>query len=516
MALAKVTLSDVVFAALLLWLVGYTWAGGSPSLLHDASTGMHIRTGEFILDHRTVPRTDIFSFSRPGQPWFAWEWLADAGMAVLYRLAGLKAVVLAAAVCIALAFWISVRHAVRLGANPLAAIAVLHVGVGASSHHFLARPHALTLLFMAAGWWALDRDSGRPTRAVWLLVPLTALWVNLHGGFVAILISLVVFAAGSALERRRQARRYVALAAACGAASVLNPYGLRLFSHLNEYLRADWIRQWVEEFQPPRLGSPAGAYFELLLFAGLGTAALLAARGRHAHALLIAAWAHASLLSMRHIPIFFLIAGPMIAVELSAIWRHTVNQVSQTAAPALLWRIGERFRPQFGRGGAAGVGLVAVLLLPGLDAFWPKDFPARRYPVELARRHAARLAGTRLFTLDTWADFLIYEFYPRQKVFFDGRTDFYGQAIAEDYVRLVRGESGWQELVRRYGFETALLPADCPLTGLLMHLEGWKPEAKAAGAVLLVRPRADSRASSAPGKSPSSGCGPLPARSSSG
>lgn len=483
----RLSLSDVVFAALLLWLLAFTWAGGSPSLLHDACTGVHIRTGEYILDHRTIPAADIFSFSRSGQPWFAWEWLTDVGTALLFRAAGLKAVVLAAAVIIAFTFWLSLKHAVAAGANPLIAIAVLHVGIGASSHHFLARPHILTLLFFALSWRWLDRDHLRPTRAVWLMLPLTALWVNFHGGFVALPVSLALFAVAT----RRF--RYAALAGACALAGLLNPHGWHLFGHLATYLRAGWIRQVVEEFQPARLDTPTGVYFEVLLFAGLGTAALLAVRGKWGHALLIAAWAHASLLSMRHIPIYFLIAGPMIASTLSDLWRRWSERLSARAVPATLWRIGEGYRPQFSRSPIMGFALAALLLLPVFDKLWPSDFPAQRYPVALARENATLLSGTRLFTVDAWADFLVYEFYPRQRVFFDGRTDFYGQELAREYVTLLHGESGWRELMRRHGFDAALLPADSPLAALLRKEAGWKTAAQKDGVVLLLRPPADAK-----------------------
>src|SRR6516225_1739261 len=68
------------------------------SLLADGDTGWHIRTGDFILAHHRVPWTDLFSFSRPPEPWFAWEWLSDVFFSVLYAHAGLDAVAGLAAV----------------------------------------------------------------------------------------------------------------------------------------------------------------------------------------------------------------------------------------------------------------------------------------------------------------------------------------------------------------------------------------------------------------------------------
>ncbi len=475
---AKPTLVDFVFIALLLWLVVYTWAGGSPSLLHDAGTGVHIRTGEYILDHRSVPHTDIFSFSHAGRPWFAWEWLADLGMAILFRAFGLKGVALAAAIAIALAFAVSIRHAVEAGANPLVAIAVLHVGIGAASQHFLARPYALTLLLMAIGWRLLDRDSGRHSVRIWILVPLTALWVNLHGGFTALLVSLAVFAVGCLFEERARALRCGGLCVACTAAALFNPYGLGLYGHLAGYLRAGWVRELVEEFRPPDFTS-GGIYLELLLFASLGTAALLAVRGRYAHALLIAAWAHAALLSVRYMPMLFFVAAPSISVEVSAVWREDF-------APTLR-AVGETYRAGFSRLSLWGPLVAICLLLPGVSVLWPGDFPAERYPADVVRTDRKMLTGARVLTTDSWADYLIYQLYPRQKVFFDGRTDFYGERFTRDYVALIQGDEGWRERLRKGSFDAVLLPPGARITGLISREPGWSMRVCRPDAVLLTR-----------------------------
>src|SRR5579863_3637426 len=87
------SLSDFAFIAPL--AVQFGLAGGAHGLLGDGDTGWHIRTGEWILDNGRIPRHDIFSFTKPGQPWFAWEWLWDLCMGVLHRHGGLQSIVLA-------------------------------------------------------------------------------------------------------------------------------------------------------------------------------------------------------------------------------------------------------------------------------------------------------------------------------------------------------------------------------------------------------------------------------------
>src|SRR5579884_3206014 len=67
------SLLDCLFVALLVWLIGFTASGGAAGLLQDAGTGYHVRVGDFILGRHAVPYIDVFSFTRGGQPWYAWE-----------------------------------------------------------------------------------------------------------------------------------------------------------------------------------------------------------------------------------------------------------------------------------------------------------------------------------------------------------------------------------------------------------------------------------------------------------
>src|SRR5579864_4218274 len=87
------SLSDLSF--LIPILVLFWCTTGVAWLLTDSDTGWHIRTGEWILKNRRVPATDLFSFTKLGQPWFAWEWLSDVSMAAIHSHFGLGGIVVA-------------------------------------------------------------------------------------------------------------------------------------------------------------------------------------------------------------------------------------------------------------------------------------------------------------------------------------------------------------------------------------------------------------------------------------
>jgi hypothetical protein len=475
--------SDLFFVALILWL--FVWGpDGWASLLGDGDTGWHIRTGQYILEHHRVPTQDLFSFSRPGAPWFAWEWLTDVIYALLFQLGGLKAIVLMAGCMIGLFATVVLRYTLWRGANPLVAACTTLLAVGASSMHFLARPHLFTLLFLPLCLWLLEADRRTPTRWIWALIPVTALWTNLHGGFVIFLACLALLVLGCGVEAALgwktgekhwpQIRRYSALLVGCSLASLLNPYGIKLHVHIVEYLRDDWIKNIVQEFQAPTFRTEGQLQFELLLLAGLITSGFLIRRRLFTEALWLVFLAHASLTSVRHAPLYASVAAPLIAGEVSGWWKAGVEGMKKSSALRILYQLGVDLRPGFRRTSIWPVVLILSLAALNAPLKWPRDFPGSVFPTAMVHRHAELIASGRLLTPDQWGDYIIYTFYPRQKVYVDGRSDFYGEKFAQDYLHLLQGAYDWKAILDRNGFDVALLPVSWPLASMLKSDPAWR------------------------------------------
>lgn len=491
------SLTDLFFIAVMSWLFlagEFGWKG----LLNDADAGWHIRTGEHILDTGVVPRTDLFSFSKPGEKWFAWEWGSDVLMALLHRAGGLKALVLAAATLITLFAALLLRRIAGQGVSLWVMVPVAMLGVGASSLHFLARPHLFTMLFLVITAWLVEVDRRRRTPWIWVLAPLTAVWVNLHGGFPAGIAVLGIAVVGSAAEAALAGKpwrewdlalRYTLVAIACAVASLLNPFGIGVHLHIYEYLRSDWIQSVVQEFQAPNFRGENAAQFEALLFAGLLAAAGLLKRREITPALWILGFGHLALTSARHIPVFVAVAAPWIAYEAAHWWAHWTSGASRKSIAGILDGIGRDLGPSFRRTSLWGVALVVVLAFLDKPLKWPKDFPEELFPAKIVAEHRELLRSSRVLTQDQWADYLIYHHYPRQKVFVDGRSDFYGQELGGEYLRMMNAQHDWARLVDKHGFEVALVPVEWPLAELLKRDGRWRLLADDGKALLFSRSR---------------------------
>src|SRR5205085_434915 len=188
------------------------------------------------------------------------------------------------------------------GAHLFVALLIALLGVGGSSMHFLARPHLMTLVLLSISVWMLEEDRKHPNPRIWWLVPLTIVWTNLHGGFLALILVLLLATLGSGIEAWfgalgtssgttiRDAVRYAKLTLACSAATLVNPYGWNLHRHVAEYLRSDWIRNVVQEFQSPTFRSENMLQFEALLLIGLIVAGAQFRRWKVVEGLWIVFW----------------------------------------------------------------------------------------------------------------------------------------------------------------------------------------------------------------------------------
>jgi hypothetical protein len=205
-------------------------------------------------------------------------------------------------------------------------------------------------------------------------------------------------------------------------------------------------------------------------------AASLVRRRKIGDALLIVAWAHASLVSVRHVPLFAIAAAPALAAEATAWWNGWTRLETPRSVIGILNRLAADVSAGCHRLSLWPALAVFVVALPGFPGNWPKDFPEERFPAALVARNSSRLAGTdkRVFTSDLWGGYLLYRFYPRERVFIDGRSDFYGATLGKLYLRTLCGAPEWRRTLDGYRIDFVLAPKDWALEGVLRQANGWR------------------------------------------
>jgi len=219
----------------------------------DPDLGWQMASGRWIAQHRHIPSTDVFSYTAAGSPW-VYPGGAELLFYGLYRLGGFALLSwLGALTCTA-----TVAILLRRGSAATAAVAILAIPL--ISQRTSPRAEMFTVLLFAAYLSLLweNYQTGR-ARLMWLPLLMIA-WVNLHLGFVAGLALIGGFTGLDVLEmllgaRRRSAAlarltRGVPWFAATAAATLVNPWGWKLYGALARQNRAmtehaQYIAEWA-------------------------------------------------------------------------------------------------------------------------------------------------------------------------------------------------------------------------------------------------------------------------------
>jgi hypothetical protein len=128
--------------------------------------------------------------------------------------------------------------------------------------------------------------------------------------------------------------------------------------------------------------------------------------------------------------------------------------------------------------------LAALVRAPSVQAH--AGFPPSEFPVAAAREVEKLPLDARILAPDKYGGYLIYRFNGRRKVFFDGRSDFYGAVFMKNYIELVEVRPNWQEELAKHRFTHALLPNHYSLIPALEQL-GWRQLYHDEVATLLAR-----------------------------
>jgi hypothetical protein len=518
------SVGDVIFTALL-GLLSFTPL--SVRLLGDAGIGWHIRAGQQILATHAMPHVDLFSATMHGRPWFAWEWLYDVLVGGLERSAGLNGVVLFTAVLIAGVFAWTFRLMVRRGTNVLAAVMLVLLAASASMIHFLARPHVVSWVFTVAWFWILDltekecfAEGKRTSRTVlWLLPLLMLLWVNVHGGWLIGFVLLAIywisavwtwFATGVdkldemllGLRSARRARELGFVGVTAAVATLANPYGWKLHSHIYHYLSSRFLMDHIDEFQSPNFHGVAQRCFVVLILIAFVALGARARRVRLSEGLVVLFAVYSGLVASRNIPVSSLllaiVVGPLLSEALEKTrwtrvlsWRRVAELRSAgpfsfdqgkqpgTIVPTFLVRMGTVESSLRGYLWAVLAVIVTGWIalhggVAGSTRLMDAHFDATRFPLQAVDLLERSGSPEPVLSPDYWGGYLIYRLYPRVLVVADDRHDLYGEEFFKAYLKMVRVEPGWEDFLRDHHVRRVLMPKGSPLANLLTEQAGWR------------------------------------------
>ncbi len=322
------------------WSFGYTPMRGS-------DLWWHLATGRWILEHRSLPMIDHWSFTRDGQPWLQHEWLSDVifqGWAVLF---GVNSLVYWKWLVITLIFTLLFHVVRRLSGDPISSYVSVLLAIAAAAPFLDIRPY----LYSSLGYVLLLHlvvGRGKPP----LYLPLIFLvWANLHGGFFfGLLVLFLLFLPQGIFGEPKERLRVGLIWVACVLACLLNPNGIEAFAYPLKYAFdssspfKQAIDEWLSPFKPGGTQSPL--YPVCIASFLAGTALLLftpAQRKQRLNWSLIALGALTlamSLTSRRFIVLFAIAQSLVTGKALAGLFAARMPKIPSLIAPAVVLLLG--------------------------------------------------------------------------------------------------------------------------------------------------------------------------------
>lgn len=447
-------------------------------LLNDPDTYWHLAAGRWIVENRTFPHTDPFSWTHNGEPWITMEWLAQVSYLGAKNVAGWTGVSTLAAAAIATAFGLLTRALLRR-LTPLPVLLLVLPAIILTFPHMLARPHVLAFPVMVAWTAGLVRavDEDRPPP--WLLLPIMVVWANVHGGFtlgIALVapVALEAVIAAPPPARVRAALRWGTFGLAAAAAGCLTPYGFDSILATRRIFGLGEALFLITEWQPQnfaRIGM-----FEIALLGGLAFAFHRGLRLPTVRLLVLLGLLHLALQHARSTELLVMLAPLFLAAPLARQFPR--------AQPSAVTEDARHPHLAVAAGGLAALALISIGFLSMRTlAPTPSHTPA-------AAVEAIQGAGVERVLNDyTFGGYLVYSGVPP---FIDGRTEIYGSRFTfrHDRALSLRDLPDFLQLLDEYQVDATMLAPDRPAVALLDRLPEWQRLHTDATAVVHIRTRA--------------------------
>lgn len=439
--------------------------------------------GKQILATHTFPTSDWHSFSAPGAPWMAYEWLDEVLIAVFANLGGLRGMTILLMALTAILVALFYGYASLVSGSSKAALIPCAISLPILEVYFNLRPQTIGYIFLLIMLICLERFRQGKQKTLWVLPPLFLVWLNTHGSFVLGLTvfgicwacGLFEFEAGGIISKRWtdwQRRHMEIVFLLCVLALLVSPYGSRQAAYplqmaFFQPVNVSHINEWQSisfQFWQTRLLLVMVLVFWLAQF-------LLREHFRLESIALLLLATYGCFLHRRFLAFLLIILVPLLA-KVIARWASaydpSIDHFGINAVVIIL---------------IAGVLVITLPPQKKLEAAVAKRYPTKA--IEYMNHHTVPEPTLNQYG---WGGYLIYTPDYHRKVFVDGRADFYEYAgVLSDYMDMKAVKPDTLFLLRKYNIRSCLLYQNAPLGTMLAALPGWEEVYRDKLAAIYVR-----------------------------
>ncbi len=444
----------------------------------------HLKMGEVIVTSRAIPRVDLFSFTRTGQPFVYQNWLGEVLYYLVYQAGGLPLMIAFNTMLLVLTFVVILHLCLRANSRLHVAVLCSLVAADVLGLYSSVRPQSYSFVLFAAFYCILWMYREGRWDCLWALPVLMVVWVNLHGAFVLGIGLLILVWGTEAIRRAARGpgagtlspaalRKLTLILALTVVACLANPEGYRVFAYVRQLQVDPSSQQFVTEWQVPSVKEQSGL---LMFFGPFFLALLVFFYTRSPLSLtelgLFSAFAVLALGARRNGIWFGLIVAPMLARHATGLRIPDLRDDSRVVSwlRAAAGRLQKR--PEGSQSNHPGLNrllLACLLLFTVMLSPWVRPhlkverlhprLIEESTPVGAMDFFAEHQLSGNIFHPQAYGDYLIWRLWPQQRSFIDGRVHLYDESLVRDY-RQAFWDEHWESRLAKYDIQYLLLPKD--------------------------------------------------------
>jgi len=426
----------------------------------------YLAFGRVFWETGQFPYHDLFSYTPTKHLWVYHEWMTGVLFYYIYQYAGDAGLQLLRYVFVLATIYIIYQTAIRRGSTQLAACIALVPAMFLISFGYLpVRAQVFTYFFFILTVYILEsaRLEQRWLIIAWLL-PVQILWCNFHGGFVAGLGLIGLYAVGEGLS----GRKYLPiLLTGILAVSVtfINPYGAQYWLYTLQAISMPRpeINEWLSVIGAIKKGTYAFPAFLFAVMAFLCLVSYLFRRRRdYTDILVMAVMIFIGISHVRHTVFLGLIFGAYLPLLLSEYWHVLKERTASLRSKS--WIPGTVF--------VCLILLVHLLISsyrpPPLVPSFMITTPQSRYPGGALNWIMQKGLKGNILPFFDWGEFIIWHFSPDCRVAMDGRYEtVYEEHVRREYFDFLLARPAWRVFLQKYPHEMILVPSRIRIADLM-------------------------------------------------
>jgi hypothetical protein len=448
------------------------------SPIRDPDFWWHLRSGQLILQNGGLLHTDPFTYTVSSHLWTMHEWLSEVLFALLYRWAGLAAIVAVLSVVSWLGVLCIFARARFDRPGPFVLGGGMVLAVIAGYPIWGPRAQMITFAFACLTLLLVEHHLRRGGRLALLLLPMFLLWGNLHSGFLIGLGFIAVVLAAEAvaillhLENHAPARRVRQLALLLAASLVvcaINLNGPSIILYPFGTLGSAAQQTLILEWHSPDFHDWSVRLFGVML---LSLVALIVVNRsiRLRDAALVLVTVALSLQSVRHIALFVAATTPVWINQADMLARRLHSRRGRQKLPP----VGMRVVSWVTLVGAVLAIYISARLVPAMRTREDSLFYAQDFPVCAARWLAADPLPLRIFNQYGEGGYLAYRLSAHgDRVYIFGDAALMGDALLIDDGDVESVTPRWDSIIRNAGTDIVLYDTNTPLANVMIHAPDW-------------------------------------------